>query len=152
MTIRLLRLNYFAITRMYLWWKNKRKQQLNLYWTVVVVANCFKGGGMFEWQELVGSEVNTTTSGQLPPKVTSIVRCTYVKWPTLEYRYMRTNELVRAWTATHKHPQILTRTFRPSAIMVWSLRPKGAIGQSNLPQSTMFTPRTGWECQGLDSW
>ena len=90
------------------------------------------------------------TSGQLPPKVASIIRYTYGKGPTLEYRYMRTNEPVRAWTATHKHPQILTRTFRPSVIMVRFLSSKGVIGQSNLPQSNMFTPHTGWECQGHD--
>lgn len=110
--------------------------------TALMVEVCLDGS-------LGGPEVNTVTSCQLPPKVVSIV-LSHMKGRTFEYKCMHTSELVRAPTATHKHAKILTRTFRPSVIMPWSMRPKGAGGETNLPQSMMFTTWTGWEHQAQD--
>lgn len=60
---------------------------------------------------------------------------------------MHTGKLVRA---THKHAKILTDTFRPSVIMPWPMRPEGAEGETNLPQSMLFTTRTEGEVKSQD--
>lgn len=52
--------------------------------------------------------------------------------------------------ATYNHTKTLTCTFKLSVIMFWSLRPKVAVDQMNLPEFTVFTTQTG-ESQRIEN-